>query len=77
MQGQCWQYDLASTSQSHHNYLENTKRFETTENCPEGSKCRYGTVYSSLGMSLHSEGDSLLLGAPGTYTWEGTLAALR
>ena len=28
-------------------------------------------------MSLHAEGDQVLFGAPGSYTWKGTIAASR
>ena len=77
MQGQCWQYDLATRAQSHSNYLNNTKKFDRDDNCPAGSSCPYGTLYSSLGMSLHSQGNSVLFGAPGTYTWQGAMAVLE
>ena len=77
MQGLCWQYELSSGRQAHYNYLNNTKKFYTDQNCPRGSSCPYGTLYSSLGMSLHSEGNTVLFGAPGTFTWEGTVAVLE
>ena len=78
MQGKCWQYDLTNSQQSHGNYLNTTRKFYVDPSCPRGSSCRYGSLYSSLGMSVHSSEDgTVLFGAPGTYTWEGTLAALQ
>ena len=78
MQGKCWQYNLTSSEQTHGNYLNNSRKFYSDPDCPRGSSCRYGSLYSSLGMSLHASKDgTVLLGAPGTFTWEGTLAALR
>ena len=78
MQGKCWQYDLRTGEESHGNYLNTTRKFYSDPECPRGSSCRYASLYSSLGISVHAtQSGSVLFGAPGTFTWEGTLAGLR
>ena len=74
MQGKCWALPLAEMSQDGQNYLDRSVRFGKKGEYP------YGTLYSALGMSVHavqSETEDVLFGAPGTFSWTGTLAAMR
>ena len=79
MQGKCWTLDLssASASQSHDNYLSGSKEFINDKNCPNGTACPWGTIYGALGMSVHASGSEVIYGAPGAYTWKGTIAARK
>ena len=79
MQGKCWSLDLssASASQSHNNYLSGSKEFINDKNCPNGTACPWGTIYGALGMSVHASGSEVIYGAPGAYTWKGTIAARK
>ena len=73
MQGKCWALPLSDMSGDGKNDIQNTKKFNAWGDYP------YGTLYSALGMSIHSlgvEGD-VLFGAPGTFGWTGTIAAKR
>eukprot|EP00092_Neocalanus_flemingeri_P028826 GFUD01031298.1.p1 GENE.GFUD01031298.1~~GFUD01031298.1.p1 ORF type:complete len:351 (+),score=65.24 GFUD01031298.1:148-1200(+) len=75
MQGKCWALPLADLSGDGQNYIQDSKKFN------DWGGYSYGTVYSALGMSIHSvgaptEGD-VLFGAPGTFSWTGTVAAKR
>ena len=72
-QGKCWSYNLGTKDQLGTNYLRNSKLFEN-DICPNITSCPYGTLYSSLGMSLHAAGNDVIFGAPGSYTWKGTIA---
>ena len=75
-QGKCWTYNLSHQSQQGTNYLEKSKKFGN-DKCPNITSCPYETLYSSLGMSVHAAGDEVIFGAPGSYTWKGTMAAKR
>ena len=79
MQGKCWSLDLSSpsASQSHDNYLSGSKEFINDKNCPNGTACPWGTIYGALGMSVHASGSEVIYGAPGAYTWKGTIAARK
>ena len=78
MQGKCWRYQLSSGNQSQEYYLESTPELKSDGECPQGTYCDWGTMYSSLGMSLHAlDNDQVLFGAPGTYSWKGTIAAAK
>ena len=79
MQGKCWTLDLSSptAAQSHDNYLTGSKEFINDKNCPNGTACPWGSLYGSLGMSVHATGNEILYGAPGAYTWKGTFAAKK
>ena len=75
MQGKCWRLPLSNMSRDGQDYLEGYKRFNGWGGYP------YGTLYSALGMSVHAvgppENEDVLFGAPGTYGWTGTMAAMR
>ena len=79
MQGKCWSLDLTSpsASQTHDNYLTGSKEFINDKNCPNGTACPWGTLYGALGMSVHASGSEVIYGAPGAYTWKGTIAARK
>ena len=90
MQGKCWSLDLRSpsASQTHDNYLNLTgsmefinntgsKEFINDKNCPNGTACPWGTLYGALGISVHAFGNEVIFGAPGAYTWKGTVAARK
>ena len=74
MQGKCWSLDLSDFAQQGENYLEGSRRFGGRGEYP------YGTLYSSLGMAIHAVPGpygEVLFGAPGTFSWTGTLAVKR
>ena len=75
-QGKCWSYNLGTGDQRGTNYLGNSKLFGN-DICPNITSCSYETLYSSLGMSLHAAGNEVIFGAPGSYTWKGTIAAKK
>ena len=74
MQGKCWSLGLSDLAQQGENYLEGSRRFGGRGEYP------YGTLYSALGMAIHAVPGNygeVLFGAPGTFSWTGTLAAKR
>ena len=74
MQGKCWSLGLSDLTQQGENYLEGSRRFGGRGEYP------YGTLYSALGMAIHAvpaNHGEVLFGAPGTFSWTGTLAAKR
>ena len=54
-----------------------TAKFDNDKQCPDGTACPWGSLYSSLGMSVAAAGEEVVMGAPGTYTWKGTVGAVK
>ena len=75
MQGKCWTVNLSDMTVRGENYLEGSRRFGGRR-----GEYPYRTLYSALGMAVHGvpgEERDILFGAPGTFSWTGTIAAKR